>query len=1402
MAGSTSGSVAASQHVNPQSAFESPTFEKDVSIYVEEDIGAASISPSGRDVVLASKNGLLIIDLDKPYSPPRHVVYRTNWDVADVQWSPFASRPGWIVSTSCQKALVFNLFLHTPASVAPLEHVLHAHDRAITDINFSAHHPDLLATCAVDSFVYTWDLRASQRFANSFADFEAGASQVKWSRKNEYLIASSHNRVLNIWDVRRGASPLSRITAHNTSINGLDWHRNDGSKLLTCSLDKTIKLWEKVDCGGEVNFPCRVIRSDYPVWRARHTPFPNGILAMPQRGSSALDLYTHDAGGSIDTAVATKSAHSFKAHEEGTRLQEFLWRSRGTVDDNLDNREFQLVTWGTDRHLRLHSVPSDLLLNAVGFKRGGKITEEPTKTRRGAAYVSFRDDGGPALQTILQNEISGFPQQQAGGLSTMFKGVTPEVHGSAVTRSYEPPRATMTAGTVRTNESWRIVNHLRWSEGVKIEDHDDEVADLPDAPMSDHASDIEGELSSDEDIDDEDDQQDLINSSLSNANVPTPIQATARFSMSGLLSVVRIPSLAPPASQPVGLTKHGLLIPPKNGIFESFGRLIAYPGADDDSSMASPTSSMGSWDSSSSPSSGSEHEVEVGAPMGPFQPPLAWQKAGTRFGPRASQPSSMNEEKPGVPKSRISILSSAIESFIPSKKYLAEEYRIFGDGPTVCLHNAEAARRSGFTDLADIWKLCSIILSNEVPLEILSQTHRREPVLVLARRAIVKIRRKDSGLDLAFDDPDAVSHPKLKGRIKWGHHPIVSWLIPSLFDHFERLADTQMLAMLSCIFSEPAAREGVSTAMAKMRQANIPMSLQAPAFSLDYFSSADAAWSLFKPTISIPSTPVYSRYATPVSEYNWHRFSKNLDTYGSHGSSNGPWGSDTMASEPVTPYSTGNTPPNLSRVPTLRSMTSNTPFSTSPEQSQTVKKTPSTNFANAIATLSRPFANAMSSSPPAKPRIEGDLSTSAPTSSVTWGTTTFFSSGSQDKGLAPARSKHGKRASFGQADRLNIDYYSDSDSDYGESGFGQDGLSEYTAPITPPGDGDRESVIKATLKNQDKFDDEACVSAPLLDMSREWLYRAWREQYAEMLGCWGLVSKRAEVLKFNGLISYFPPEERTVPKAGSMHLVLKNDNNEVSAPSSAPLSRTSTLGPPPTNFLRRSPSASPRHFSFNPEALEFTPGASFMPEIPAPPPDVFIPSEQYLRLGIPGLDNALGESNGLSGNSMGFDGMNDRLKPRPGMSRSASELSRRSFGGVAAKKKEPLYSCSICWLRVSGRFYLCPACGHVAHFDCMPAESDQDESFFAKVVNNCIVGCGCGCEFEDEEGEVGEILKGGWDERGGWLPEIEVEDSPKANAVGYEGGYGNGMGKWVDTVQKRSNEKKKVKGKSKGFGKV
>jgi len=1510
----------------PLSAFESSTFDHSLSIAVDDEIGSASISPAGRDVVLASRNGLRIIDLDNPYSLPLYIPNQSSWDVADVQWSPFSARATWIASTRNQLALIYNLAMPYNNRKPPIEYTLRAHERAITDINFSAHHPDLLATCGVDSFVFVHDLR-SRHAPLKLADFQAGATQVKWNRQNDKIIASAHDKYLHIWDTRRGATPLSTIAAHSTKIYGIDWNRSDAHKIMTCSLDMTIKLWDKVDVTANASTPSpphRVIRTHYPVWRARHTPFPAGILAMPQRGNSSLWLYKN-----VDNDPSTFTndpGHEFRAHEPDAQVREFLWRTRGPTDAGVDNRDFQLISWGTDKHLHLHRLSPELLDNAVGFRKGAPLLEEPSATRRGASYVSYRD-GTAAITAATTRDQFGPPRSQLkGNLSTLLQNysLNDDIYTSRFRGQSQPrvdvetfPRETMTAQPIRRNNP-RVVTHITWMEGVKFGDRHNNANDFHARPNQyDHVerypyqeqNDLGAEISyvgnkykkitfeqievprryitisfngpwgdydgntddlklvflrftirfpsgypkiinneqpgtlpirtrtpleieferttasisrenqeelmknmfqiantcadhqrealeavlsyalgergledslnlvvdnhlledleplpveSSSDEDDEHDGEfanDAMQSSHTNANVPLPIHCSVRFSANGYLVLARIPTIKPvPGLDTVQLhiARHLRRRNNGNDIFDSFCRLTSQ--RTDDSDNASSTSSIDSWEMSSSPSSSSGINQDSNTHIGNFQPPMAWQKAASRFQSRNSLPSSTGAGKQ-VPKIRsiVSILQSAVDDLVPSKRVLAEEYHIFGPGPLVCEHNAEVARRHGLADLADIWMLCKLILNNDVPLKILPQQHRRDQVLVLARRALVRIKRKDSGLDLQFDEADTVNNPKLKGRIKWGGHTVASWLIPALFDHFERLADTQMLAMLSCIFAEPAAREGVTSAMAKMEQSQLPMSMEAPAFSLDYFSSVDTAWSLFRPTITVPSTPSHSRNAIPAAEFSWHRLSGNVDTYGSHGSSNGPWGSDTVNSEPITPYSTGTTPPALSRTSTMKSAQTvgHTPYSTSPEQSHgSLKRTSTANFASAVAALSRPFANAISSSPPVKTRMD-DLSTSAPTSGVTWGTTTFYGSETQDRNnLAPARLKHSKQAGFGQADAANMYCTFDSDSDYeraNDDSVNAYGVSGHTTPGTSSGD-ESASSIRVTLKNQDQFDDEGCVSKPLLDMSKDWLYRAWREQYADMLSCWGMINERAEVLKFNGLVSYFPPSQeqcRTKLRTGSMYLALEKSGHEETdsvVQRHTPQAPTSLDAPPVVLAeMRHSPSVSLRHFSFNPEAREFQPGTSpFLAQETAalPRPDENSRNEPYLRLSIPTPTptKELAESLAGLGCPPGRGGLHphDRSS-RPSLSRGVSNISSTSFWRASrshmdtsantpakASSKEVVYSCGICWIRVRGRVYVCPACGHVAHVDCLGEELGADE-------DECMVGCGCGCGVEEND---------------------------------------------------------------------
>lgn len=335
-----------------------------------------------------------------------------------------------------------------------VEHILHGHKRAITDINFSAHHPDILATCAVDSYVHCWDLRCPSKPALSFCEWFAGATQVKWNRQDSHILASSHDKYLKVWDDRKGAQPLKTIAAHSTKIYGVDWDRFDTKKVATCSLDRNIKLW---NYEREDRVPERVITTPFPVWRARNTPFGSGLIALPQRGNHNLHLYRNEMGSGEGTDAHDSSVHQFSGHRD--QVKEFLWRPRGTVTNTTDEREFQLVSWGTDQLLRLHEV-NDEVLSKVGYTRGMEVKRTLNFTRRGAHYRTFRDK-----PTSLENDPSDYYPSSNPPYASNAPGISKESLPS--TCGYGS-RGFMGSVVDKRSTSSKDIDPVSWMRGVKI----------------------------------------------------------------------------------------------------------------------------------------------------------------------------------------------------------------------------------------------------------------------------------------------------------------------------------------------------------------------------------------------------------------------------------------------------------------------------------------------------------------------------------------------------------------------------------------------------------------------------------------------------------------------------------------------------------------------------------------------------------------------------------------------------------------------------------------------------------------------------------------------------------------------------------------------------------------------
>lgn len=436
--------------------YQSTTFGTSLSLKVDGGFNSVTINPSGRDVVLAGRKGLYLIDLDDPFQPPRWLHHITPWEVADVQWYPHPAKPYWVVSTSNQKAIIWNL---TKSSTNGIEYALHGHHRAITDINFNPEHPDILATCSIDTYVHAWDLRSPTRPYYSTSPWKSAASQVKWNFEDPNVLASSHGNDIYIWDLRNGLTPLYVLSGHESSVNSIDFKRLKRNEIMSSSNDGTVKFWDITS----TNKCTRTIRTDFPIWRGRYLPFGNGYCVMPMIGGNNsvymmnLEDNLNDNGTTQDVVKKFQPVKTFKGHNG--RVIDFLWRQRYPHDTEIDNREFQLVTWSKDSNLKLWPI-TDEIYDKVNFERGKRLQEKLPNYE----YVSFNKFTEKSSVTDLNDKNCDN--------NTNINDTTNRYNVNK--DAYRRKETFVTTSALITNND---VNHLNWLSGVRM-NHDDSTEDL------------------------------------------------------------------------------------------------------------------------------------------------------------------------------------------------------------------------------------------------------------------------------------------------------------------------------------------------------------------------------------------------------------------------------------------------------------------------------------------------------------------------------------------------------------------------------------------------------------------------------------------------------------------------------------------------------------------------------------------------------------------------------------------------------------------------------------------------------------------------------------------------------------------------------------------------------------
>ena len=205
---------------------------------------------------------------------------------------------------------------------------------------------------------------------------------------------------------------------------------------------------------------------------------------------------------------------------------------------------------------------------------------------------------------------------------------------------------------------------------------------------------------------------------------------------------------------------------------------------------------------------------------------------------------------------------------------------------------------------------------------------------------------------------------------------------------------------------------------------------------------------------------------------------------------------------PAHDLSTSDTPPSHykpSRTSPEHKNIQSTSLSTSPEHYRNTHRSNS-NLGAFAASFSRPFSfgSAASSPPSSYPKKRTSpagsyLGNPAPT--VTWNTSGLL-------GRSSTTTEDPKSSSLSVSD-----------------------TEDDIVPVS------KKPVFKTKLKDQGQFHNDGYANVPLLDPSKEWCYRAYREAYAHLLYIWGMPIARAEILNHNRPLQPDTTPFKFAPKA-------------------------------------------------------------------------------------------------------------------------------------------------------------------------------------------------------------------------------------------------------------------------------
>jgi len=169
------------------------------------------------------------------------------------------------------------------------------HEGIVNSIDASQTGSDIAVTAGDDFAVKLWDLRAKEAVMEQKMNYQVTA--VRFSQTNEYVFFGGLDNQIKAWNVKANSIEFS-LLGHKNTITGIALS-NDGKKLLSNSIDNTVRSWDlkpfvtnedrelKVFMGGKHDFERNLLRC---CWG------PNDKYASAGSANKIVYIWGYDTG--------------------------------------------------------------------------------------------------------------------------------------------------------------------------------------------------------------------------------------------------------------------------------------------------------------------------------------------------------------------------------------------------------------------------------------------------------------------------------------------------------------------------------------------------------------------------------------------------------------------------------------------------------------------------------------------------------------------------------------------------------------------------------------------------------------------------------------------------------------------------------------------------------------------------------------------------------------------------------------------------------------------------------------------------------------------------------------------------------------------------------------------------